>query len=429
MKSRLLLAILLLFSYQVIKAQNIEQEINDLINSGDNLTLSRCYAAEKENIHPTLKLMAEGFIYTSFNQPAKACEVFGELATKHQENLGLNGITAVLSLMCENLRYMGKYGEAAGVMKSYLDQTATFNGLDSITRATLGATLALGKFGDEPPVITRPDRDCEVPVIMGEGKLNKHPFVNVMLNGNKVPFLLDTGAEGYATNFVSEGFARKNGIRIIDDSIIVHGITKGFVKLGVADVMQIGDITYKNVRFAIAPGDNVLPVDSIYLDAILGSVFLKAMGEVQFYPKTKKIVFPARQTPLPGTGQNMMLVTGQPVIEAYSGDERLLLLFDTGGGLTLSGSYYERHKEEVQSAGKLKTDGGLGGFGGMKVMEQYILPSFPFRLGDKSLDLKDMSVFVETGQNSVVNGSAGYDLISQFDKFTVNFDKMFVIAE
>lgn len=431
---KLLLSLFVFFvTCSAASAQSLEEEMTNLLNSGDFLQLNERYATAKDSIqHETLKLMIEAFLYTSQNKDDKATKVFGDLLRDHQPALGMNGITACMYINALNLTYLGRYKESADMVKSFLDQTAAFNGLDSLTRKGLGNFVGLRVLGDSmKPQIIRPDRDCEIAILSNENFIDHLTYINVTINGNDVPFVFDTGCDGFGTNFVSEGFAKKHGIRILEDSVVISGIGTGYAKLGVTDSLIIGDIVYKNVAFTIAPGDNLLPVDTLYLDAVLGSAFMREIGEFHYYPQEKKIVFPAKQTPLPESGANLMFRTGQLYLAAYSGNERLLLHFDTGGGLGLSSRYYLQHKETVEATGKLRKEGGVGGFGGMKEIPQYILSGFPLEIGGKKRVLEKISAWTSTDFAHVENsdGSVGFDYFEPFEKVIVNLDKMFVKAE
>lgn len=437
MKVKSILCITLLMFCVNLFPQSIDEEITFWINSGDYLQLTERYAEEKQNIsNKTIRLMAEAFINTAANKPEEATRFLNELITQHQESLGIEGITACMTLLAENLRYQGKYAAAADLIKSYVDQTDTFNGLEEGTRSFFMGLYRLGALGNlMKPEIHRPARDCEIPIIIKDknedGLMQQMIYTKAMLNGKEVLFSLDTGCEAYATNLVTEKFARENGIRILQDSVILYGVQSGYAKLGVADRMKIGDITYQNVAFTVAPGDNLLSVDTLQLNAVIGSVFFKAMGECQILPKEGKIVFPIRHTAKPASGSNMMLRGGLSYIESFSNEERLLLHYDTGAGYSaLSSKYYNEHEDEVKSDGTLKQGGGIGGFGGMKYIDKYMLNNFPLEIGKKNIIMPEIAVFTEDSSiQDMFDGTLGNDILNNINKITINYKDMFLIVE
>ena len=96
--------------------------------------------------------------------------------------------------------------------------------------------------------------------------------VPVHIGGNVRDFVFDTGAAQF--NFVSERFARENGIRMIADSIPVAGIGRGWVGLGVADSLAVGDIVMRNPVFLISPPDRATDTIEV-ISAVLGNAFMR----------------------------------------------------------------------------------------------------------------------------------------------------------
>lgn len=422
-----LLSALLLFSQQFM-SQNIDNEIAELINSKDYLALQDKYSTSKDSIqNKVVELLAEAFLNTALNKLDESNKVVTQLLSNHKEELGISGIIACSVLMADNMRHQGNYKESTDFLRSFQNQLDEFNVLDDNAKAGLAILCKWEALGDGlTPKIIRPDRDCEIPIRFGEDKLKDLIYVDAKLNGKDVSFVFDTGCDAYGTNFVSEGFARKNGIRIFNDSIILHGTAQDYAKMGIADSLIIGDIVYKNVGFTIAPGDNVLPVDTIFMDAVLGSVFMKAVGEIQIFPKEKKIIIPHKESERPANASKLIFIDGQPYTELFSNGERLLIHLDTGGGIGLSSKYFGKHEEEVKATGRLYSEGGVGGYGGMKKMDQYILPSFEMQAGKLKKEIKDIHVLTDRGVSEIGDGSIGNDFLKLFDKVTLNFNKMFV---
>lgn len=411
-------------------AQTVENDLADLLNRQDYLALNHRYKTAKDSIQSeAAKLFIEANLNSAFNKLHESNETLGNLLNNYQSELDLNRIIASIVLLSDNLKRQGNYGDSAGLLQNFIDQMLAFNVLDSSVVDGLKRLSLWKAFGNGmKPEIIRPERDCMISYSQeGVGNLS---YIDVELNGNNTRFVFDTGADGYDTNLVTEAFARKNGIRILEDSAMITGLAEKFVRLGVADSVKIGDILYKNVAFTIAEGDNLLPIDTLFLDAILGSVFMKAMGEVQIFPKEKKILFPYVESQPPVGGSNMVFIGGQPYVETFSGDGRLLMHFDTGGGIGLSSKYYQEHKEKVEAEGILYTEGGVGGFGAVVRMNKYILPSFSLRVGSQTKELKDVHVLTEGGSASIpADGSFGNDFVDLFDKVTINYNKMFIKFE
>lgn len=86
-------------------------------------------------------------------------------------------------------------------------------------------------------------------------------------------------------------YADEIGIRVIRDSINITGaFATGTGKSGILDSMMIGDIAFKNAIITIA--DPNPAVDTVYqVDAVLGTDFMRLVGEVNIFPQEKRFAF------------------------------------------------------------------------------------------------------------------------------------------
>ena len=77
------------------------------------------------------------------------------------------------------------------------------------------------------PKVDKPATDISIPITIEKVKLpdsidpkgwrGTHILIPVTIHGNKYRFIFDTGA---GTSYMSEQFARKVGVRIVNDSLI-----------------------------------------------------------------------------------------------------------------------------------------------------------------------------------------------------------------
>lgn len=419
---------ILMLSVLNIQAQTMDREMEKLMNSGDYIELNRRYATTRERgiINNTaLKRMIETTLYASQNKPKKASAAWKKVIKTNKDYWTTKEIGGALDQLGVNLCCMGNYKEASDRMLAFLVQAADSKELKMGDRIRMEQTCNLGIFGNKfAPKIIRPKRDCEVALLSN----NRGPqlFIPVVLDGKEYPLLFDTGCSAHSTNFASEAFARKHNIRILGEMVTTYGVGGAeFQKLGMLDTLRIGDIIYRNVAFTIYSGQY------LGVDAGLGLVFMKAMGEIQFYPQEQKIVFPAVQSPLPATGSNMMLNGGSPFVEAYSNNERLIFLFDTGSFSFLSNSFYQKHAADSIDAGRNRTITSISGFGGTKESGTFSLPSFPLKVGTVNRNMTDLRVLTDRlGDGPSRNdGVLGGDFVRMFRKVTVNFNKMFLTVE
>lgn len=434
----ILLLTAIFLSTSSIKAQSADEQIGSLINDGDYLELNRQYPLFKDSVSPLLRTFTEAMLDVTFNRPEEAAITINKLISNYQQDIGFENTSNMLLVLTKQQLILGKYATAADMLHNFLYQLTDADIPAEVLaphRTQYEIAESLRKFPKSE--LIRPFGDTEVDIeIKQVGSRGSLMYVPVKINGKHSSFIFDTGADAQA--FVSKRFADEYGIRIISDSIVTPGIvTSSFSQVGVADQIEIGNIIYRNVRFIVGHDSQIKPKgiidtpDSLdfLLDAVLGREFMDAVGEIQIFPHKGKIVFPEKHTPLPVFGSNLMNNVGQPYLEAYSNNERLLFHLDTGNSsYDLSNRYYNTHQDYVQAVGK-KDNIGLGGFGGAKMMDVYTLPTFPLQVGNKRFNLEDIIVQTEATNIGSRSGVLGMGFINLFDKVTINFKDMFITVD
>ena len=248
-------------------------------------------------------------------------------------------------------------------------------------------------------------------------------YVINLLSAVLLPFFI-------ATTFCSLDYARKVGARLLPDTIDVNGAGRAHGFFGVIDSIRVGEIVFRNAE-VVCVDDNMVMDSLLTGDFVIGLDFMKLCGEVQFYPQEGRIVFPASPTPLPETGHNIYLTEDNGLrLEAYAGDERLKMMFDTGNHTTtFSASYYARHKQYIDKAGTRTTrlSGGIGKVG-MKTL--VLLPPLTVQTGGADVRLDKACVDFEPNHTlSPDDGNAGLDIIQNCRKATLNLKDLFLKIE
>lgn len=399
---KLFLLIGVLFLFISASAQQADMRIGELINKSDWFTLEEEYPTLKDSVQTKfLKLLAEIMIDNNFNRPEDARQKIGELLSNHQQEIGFDNTCNMVSLAAVIDGQCGNYAQAADNIKDFLGQIKT-SGVSMDLRSYEELYKSYNELREYPaPNVSRPDKDIEIPVTIEPLKLlkpiNGEKFrglqinIPVTINNKQHQFIFDTGA---ASTFVSERFAKEAGIKIIKDSLPINTglMGEGYGMRGYLDSLQIGDIVFRNAMVAIAKPNAT--VDSVFrTDAVLGMDFMKLMKEVRICTKENKIIFPARTTPLPPTGRNLLLTNGnQPILKAYSNNGRLLFLFDTGNNKAdLYYTYYNKYKKDIDAAASKDTVTG-GGFGFIRTKEILRMPSVSFKVGDTPVEMEDIRI-------------------------------------
>jgi hypothetical protein len=430
-----LFSLLFIFASLNLSAQSADEEVGEYINSSDFFSLNERYPVLKDKIQsPMLNVFSEALLNGLFNRPEQAVASIDVLVRDYQGEIGFGNVQNMLMWQNNILFRMGEYCEASDRMDRFLEQAAPQIDTAAVKGLRKAVRYYASMCGQAKSELIRPDEDCVIPIYIEPVEIKGFRkgdmiYVPVTVGCNEEKFIFDTGCPGGA--FMSEEYAQRLGVKIVFDSLEVNGMGgSGLGKMGMLDSLRIGNMTFKNPVIIVTPPN--LAVDSVFkVNAVLGSDIMKQAGEVWILAKEKKIIFPAKKTPLPTTGRNLIL-NGDDLfsVKVYSGEEQLIMHFDTGDSSAgLNAAYYLKHKEDVERQGKQEKTLS-GGYGGIVESEGYNLPAFPLRVGDKSFVMKNIKV--NSDPTPVVadkDGSLGTAFIQLFDKVTVSFDRMFVAVE
>jgi len=408
-------------------AQNkADSIIGSLINSKDYFGLNDKYLVLKENVSPMLQDLSESLTYSYFNKSDKACESIRRLISNHQQTLGLSNVSNMFYLWAQNLKSLGKYKEASALLKSFIAQVPTENqtNLKLYYTTIIRYCDALSNY--DAGKIIRPDKDIIIPItIKPVGQRGDLIFLPVKIKNKETQFIFDSGA---GDNYVSAKFAQKYGIKLVGDSLLMSGAGSMFGKIGFIDSLCIGNLLYKNVTCVIGPEN---PTDKYNIDAVLGAPFIKLVGEIQLFPKNSLICLPAKKTPLPSFGSNLMIQGDLFYLKAFNNENELLFHFDTGNvSSDLSNKYFKNNQQSIEKIAKLDTIYS-GGFGAFDTIPVYKLPVFSLQIGDCKFEFNNVDVSIRDINKFQNNfeGTVGMSLIKRFDEIILNTDGMFLIVK
>jgi predicted aspartyl protease len=151
----------------------------------------------------------------------------------------------ILVLLAQLYERLYQYESAARVYEDYvklLPKSVRGNS----EAATIKIKLLRSFNGRTPVSMTGGDRAHVLPFRMQERKI----ILNGLLNGKKIEFVLDTGAEQTA---ITRSTAENAGVRAIVETLIT-GVGKASLKklaVGRVDTLAIGDLTIKDVPVSI----------------------------------------------------------------------------------------------------------------------------------------------------------------------------------
>ena len=418
-------------------AQRADERVGALLNSSDWFALEREYPALRDSVQtPFLKVMAEALTAVYFGRDDEAVVMIDSLVRNYQGDIGFGNTMNMVLLQAQTEARRQRYDRAAEIVGNFVSQVKAQT--DQVDLSQPETALRLYGIRSKLPSSTleRPARDVAVSAELRKidlsslGDTTDRGFmlcIPASVNGKEYRAVLDTGCP---TTFCSLDFARRVGARLLPDTIDVSGTGKTHGFFGVIDSISVGGMTFRNAE-VVCVDDRVMTDSLLQGDFVIGLDFMRHCGEVQIYPEEGRVVFPAKLTPLPATGHNIYLTEANGLrLEAYVGGERLKMMFDTGNNTTtFSGSYYARHKQDIDKAGTRMTrlSGGIGKIG-MKTL--VMLPPLTLATGGTDVRLGKACVDKEANQTIAPDdGNAGLDVVLACRKAVLNLKDLFLKLE
>lgn len=251
--------------------------------------------------------------------------------------------------------------------------------------------------------------------------------IPVTIAGNEEYCILDNGCSEFG--FVDSSFAKEHNIRPTGVLANFYGtVGTEQAEIGIADSLSIGGMKLYNLLFAIIP--DMPQMDTIMrFDAVLGANFFRLVGEVDFYGKEGKLVFPSRQQQCES---NICLHTsGQCYIEEMKVNGKYCpMCLDLGADRTsLNSNYYTVYKSRIKRRYQQKNRM-FGGVGGIKERSVYIVPEMEVEFLGKKFVVRDATIKTDSDNGTDLGGgSLGNDFIKEFSKVSLNLQRMYLFVE
>ena len=214
-----LFLIVILLGYTSVYSQTqADVKMGEILNNGDLFQIKEQYPILKDSVSiEMLNLVSEAQLGIGFNQLERAGVALDSLLQFHQAELGAETSIGMAALQGMNFLNLGKYEQAGKVgegLVNTLKKSVPFEALYSfVFIEKVGKALA----NVPEPYLERPDRDINVPLIVGTVGRGKHIYIPVEVNGITKNYIFDTGCS--FGNFVAEKYAEEVGLKVLADSI------------------------------------------------------------------------------------------------------------------------------------------------------------------------------------------------------------------
>ncbi|MEA9414690.1 MULTISPECIES: retropepsin-like aspartic protease [unclassified Flavobacterium] len=253
---------------------------------------------------------------------------------------------------------------------------------------------------------------------------------NVLANTIDTDFVFDTGA---GISCITESLAKKLGFIILpDNNIEVMSFTgvKNKVLMGIAPVLNIGDIKIHNAVFLVYPDSAFTFANGKYvINGIIGFPIIKELGTVTI--EENSLTFSKNKT-IKSNDKNLFIDELRAIVMLNFKGKTLPFNFDSGAKTSsFNKSFYELFKTYLDKNSTL-ISAKTASAGGQEITSELLeLKDQQILLGKNQINVPKLQVDKsDYGVYGKVNyGNIGQDIIGQFKKVTISFDHNYLKLE
>ena len=397
---------------------DIDKQLNNLLENKNYFKLHSELEKGKNKLPECRALYYQAYCNHVFNNTLESNQCIETLLNKNK--LGDSIICELLGLRASNYIRTYQYNKAADTYKLMLEKYKHNLDNENIDNYENSYQLWSALANVEPQHIHK-QNDVELKSYRNQ---YNHLMVPVNCKGVDNEFIFDTGAN---LSTITESMAKKMNLKLYESNIKVGTSTEidVYTKLAVADSFYVENILFENLVFLVVPDEQMsFPQIDYYIHGIIGFPAIYEMGEIRI-SKNGTISIP--KEPTNKQIHNLCMEGLRPIVKIQSGNDTLLLTFDTGANFTdLSKKYYENHSKYVEENGEL-VKSQRGSAGGITEVDEYLLKNFIFAIGTKTGVLPKIIVsLTEYSFNKNYDGNLGQDIITQFDEMILNFKYMYI---
>lgn len=417
---RLLFIIILFFTGTIAKAAD-KNKLDSLLTHRHFFALQRELQSDAyANLPEFRKLYYQAFLHNFFHDLATSNNEITTLLDKYKKELSKGEIINLLMKKIDNHVKLYQYKQAHITAQLLLSKYK--NILSSEDREDARNSDIIWKgLQHIPPQTTTIDNDACIPYRRDMAGLINIP---VGFADSTFDFVFDTGAN---LSVISESYARKTKLRVLNVRFKVRAVTGIEVNanLGVADSLQLGNITVRNAVFMIFPDSTLSFAKGVYtIKGIIGFPVIEQLQEIHINKTSMMVPHTTADRNIRNFGVDELL----PVISITYQTDTLAFTFDTGAQFTfLNEPFYKQYKTLIDSSGH-PFDMQLGGAGGISKSKAYLLPEITINIAGQPAVLKEVSVKTNSTspKDELYYGNLGQDIMNQFREMIISFRYMYV---
>jgi len=401
-----------------------ERQLLQMLDEKDFFRIETLLEEKRTELSEDIVFYVEAHLQNVFNRTEQSLQTIDTLLSRYEESLNDTLLLQVYKLKYDNLLKRSIYREAAEALEIAINSYGHV--LDSVTLSDMRENYnTVEPLKELPPQKMYLTDDVTIPISRNRFS---HVMMQVTSNGQSEDFIFDTGAMFSA---VSESCALRLGIRILQSAVNVGTLSnnnKIQSTVGVADKLQIGELLFENVVFLVLPDDMLTFTQTNY--AIHGIIGFPVMYQMKEITVRQDVSLTVSTHPKKRDLRNLFFDGLSPIVQFEAEGNTVLLMMDTGANTSVfSVRYFSVNKDKILSKGTPRTQE-MECAGSIIESVVYDLENLRLKIGGQELTIP--SVTVLTDNFSLLenyDGFLGQDVLMSFNKFTLNFENMYLFFE
>ncbi|MEL7585573.1 MAG: pepsin/retropepsin-like aspartic protease family protein [Prolixibacteraceae bacterium] len=392
-------------------------ELKKLCDDKKYFKLKETYELKKHQLSWQHALYFRAIIDNTFNKGGESNKSIDEL-------LEAGELTTFTDLMVKNLYErklqnhinLFEYEEASRTNRFIQENYAAL--IDSAEMEDFKNTHKIWEaLKDTPKQKIIKSNDFTVPLIKDQvGLMN----IDVSFQDTTMKLVFDTGAN---FSVIQKSIANRLDMKIIETDFMVSTTTGSKVKssLAIAENMDIGAVTFKNVVFLVFNDEDLsFPQIGYHITGIIGFPVIRAMEEIHI-TRDNQLFVPQKATVFPHS--NLAVEELMPIVACIYKGDTLSFHFDTGAtGTSLFPLFFRQYEKKISDRYKKQTFR-AGGAGGVGTFQGFVIDKLDLEIAGSVATLDSVMLHIENigDEENYFHGNLGQDFIKQFEEMIISF--------
>lgn len=415
---RLLFAILFV-QHGFAQENPFDSKIGAAISESKWFEVRACYEQTSDSLSDYMRLFAGALLDHNFNNPGGAVEKIQHMYERHNARMGGN-FFSLFWMMSDNLAKLGHFKSAYDICTSLLTQGRNY--MDEGTRTAFENSVVIYNLRSQWPKmrVLNGEKDYCIPF-----KLEEEQIQFTAIHKKKpIKAMIDSGGQ---MTVMDKQLAIELGLTLSSDSILFNEVR---CPLTLLDTLRLSRATFVHIPCAVlSPRDAGVTDCSI----ILGNDVLQLFPMIELDYQHRNLHLQSKAATPPSAPRNL-LINKIPYIQVQLEGIPAVLVWDTGGTKSsIEPEFYNMYSDRlppIQTRGRKQAKTITGN---NPTLEYAVLPQIQIAIADRKGVMRHPYIMMGLLYSDLMgipfDGTWGVIPPAEFSRLTINFQKMYFIAE